>query len=257
MNPSSLTGRVALVTGATKNIGLAIAREFAQAGADLVITARTRDRLESVADELRGLGSGRVLPVAGDIGVAADVDDLAAAALAEFDGVDIVVNNALVDMGHQTLFETPPETWDNGLRSYIRSPVQLVKSLHPAMASRGHGSVINLVSTAAFMPVASLGAYGVMKASMWAMTRYMASELAPHVRVNALCPGTTSETASAGDNARWNAVLPFVPLKRMATPDETARSALYLASDMSSYTTGQVIFVDGGRVGLFGAYDTP
>jgi NAD(P)-dependent dehydrogenase (short-subunit alcohol dehydrogenase family) len=252
LDRTRLDGRVAIITGATRNIGLATARLFADAGADLLVTSRTAETLETVAGELRQDATGRVVAIAGDVCDLAHIEQIARRALDEFGGADVIVNNAFVQMGHQPLLDTPSDIWQTGLRGYIEGPTLLARHLAPSMAERGHGAVVNVVSTAAFTPVAGLAAYGIMKAAMWASTRYLAAELAPRIRVNAVCPGTTNESADAGTNATWARVLPLVPLARMATPDETAHAVLHLASDAASYTTGDVIFVDGGRVALSG-----
>jgi len=117
-------------------------------------------------------------------------------------------------------------------------------------------TTVTVVSTSGFVPVEGVAPYGVMKAAMWTLTRYLASELAPLVRVNALCPGTTSPNGQDAEVAQWQAdwqrLLPRVPMARMGSAKESASAVLYLASDMSSYVTGQVIFSDGGRVNLAG-----
>jgi NAD(P)-dependent dehydrogenase (short-subunit alcohol dehydrogenase family) len=239
-----------LVTGATKNIGLATARAFADRGANLVIVARSQDRLEQVAEELRERGGGRVVPVATDLTAPDQVAELGPTALEALGGIDVLVNNALVDMGHDLIVDSDPAVWQSGLDGYLRGPLALIAALADSMAERGRGSIVNLVSTAAFTPVRGLGAYGVMKAAMVAMNRYLAAELAPAIRVNAVCPGTTSEDGTTAGNANFERLVDRVPLKRMGTPDETAKAIVFLASDAASYTTGQVLFVDGGRVEL-------
>jgi NAD(P)-dependent dehydrogenase (short-subunit alcohol dehydrogenase family) len=256
-SPTDLNGRVAVITGATRNIGLATAREFARAGADLVISARSADTLHQVAAELEELGPGRVVPVTGDVTVADDLDRLASSALDSFGGVDVLVNNALVVMEHDSILDASDTEWEKGLRGYIQGPLRLIRTLAPSMAERGQGSIVNLVSTAGFMPVAGLGAYGVMKSAMWTLTRYLAAELAPQIRVNAVCPGTTSPDGTTEGRETWERLIKIVPLRRMGGPEESAKPVLFLASSASSYTTGQVIFVDGGRVGLGGANDLP
>ncbi|ODU07659.1 MAG: hypothetical protein ABS81_00780 [Pseudonocardia sp. SCN 72-86] len=246
------TGWNVVVTGATRNIGLATARAFAERGANLVITARSIDTLESVAQDLRDRGAGRVAAVSADLTTEDGAASLAATALHELGGVDVLVNNALVDMGHAPLLDTDPKVWDRGLQGYLRSPLTLMSAFADSMRRRGRGAVVNLVSTAAYVPVDSLAAYGILKAAMVSMNQYLAHELAPEIRVNAVCPGTTSPDGTTGDSEIWQRIIDRVPLGRMATPEETARTVLFLASDAASYTTGQVVFVDGGRVALAG-----
>jgi len=251
--PRPLAGRVAVVTGATKNIGLATAHELAGAGADLVITARTAHQLEEVARRLEVVHGGRVVPVAGDICDPGAVDELVSVTMSSFGGVDVVVNNALIRIPPaESTLDATDDDWDAGLAGYIKGPARLLRGLVPSMRARGHGSIVNLVSTAAFSAVPGLGAYGTSKAAMWAWSRYLAAELAPEIRVNAVCPGTTSEEGAdaVARSPIWQKILPLVPLARMGAPEECARAVLFLASDASSYTTGQVIFVDGGRVAL-------
>jgi NAD(P)-dependent dehydrogenase (short-subunit alcohol dehydrogenase family) len=242
-----------VVTGATKNIGLATATAFARAGANLVVNARSADRLDEVAQELHGLGAGEVVPVAADVTVRDDVQRLADESLRALGGIDVLVNNVLVDISHSSALATDPDVWSQGLTAYVESPLQLTAAFAESMRERARGSIVNLVSTAAYTPIPGLVAYGTMKSAMWTMTRYLAQELAPEIRVNAVCPGTTSADGTSGGSAGWERLLAKVPLQRMATPDETARAILFLASDAASYTTGQVVFVDGGRVPLSGS----
>jgi len=247
-----LEGRTALVTGASKNIGRAIALELALAGADVVITGRDPMRLDAAAAEMRSLAPGRrILPVAGDAANPDVLDHLAAEALRELGGIDVLVANAVFAEDQVApIVDSPPELWDRGMRGFVLGPLRLIRALHPRMAQRGHGSIITILSTAGFTPIPGRGAYGVMKSAMWTMTRYLAMELAPEVRVNALCPGTTSEDGQLREDNGW--LIPAVPLGRMGRAAELAQTALFLSSDASSYTTGQVVFCDGGRVSLAG-----
>ena len=242
-----LTGRVAIVTGASQNIGKAIAEALAEAGASLVISALDADELDAAAEEMRTTQRALVETVAGDLCEEGFAHQIADRALDAYGGVDIVVNNALIDKGERcALLEVSRPSWDRKFAGYLFSPLDLVARTTASMAERGHGSVINVVSGAALTPIVGMGAYGVSKATMWAMTRQLARELAPHVRVNALCPGTTTETGTI-EQAKTEPLLRSVPLQRMGTARESAEAALFLASDASSYTTGQMLRVDGGR----------
>jgi NAD(P)-dependent dehydrogenase (short-subunit alcohol dehydrogenase family) len=120
------------------------------------------------------------------------------------------------------------------------------------MIDAGSGCIVNILSTAAFLPLPIAAPYGVTKAALWTLTRYLARDWAPHIRVNAVTPGTTSVDGSI-QSVRWNALLPNVPLGRVGLARETAAAVAFLASDDSSYTTGQNLFVDGGRVATSGS----
>jgi NAD(P)-dependent dehydrogenase (short-subunit alcohol dehydrogenase family) len=245
-----------VITGASRNIGSAIAREFALAGADLVVSSRTRSDLDDIAADLRQRSGRRVVPVAADVSDTDAMAELAAQTLGAFDRVDVVVNNALLVAKSPLLAQpearsvvtAPRALWEEGFDGYIHGPMRLLHGLLPAMPDPG-GSVINVISTAGFRIVDGLGVYGVTKAAMWSLTRYLAAELAPGIRVNALCPGTTSPDGEVEVEAH-RPLLEKVPMKRMGAATEAAKAALFLAGDASSYTTGQVLFVDGGRVAL-------
>jgi NAD(P)-dependent dehydrogenase (short-subunit alcohol dehydrogenase family) len=137
--------------------------------------------------------------------------------------------------------------WRDAVEVNVTAPFELCRACVPGMRARGRGAVINVLSTAAFAVVPPMLAYGAMKSALWTMTKYLARECAPQVRVNAICPGTVQEGAEM-KVASWSKLLPLTALGRVGDPDELACAALFLASDAASYTTGQVIFVDGGRV---------
>jgi NAD(P)-dependent dehydrogenase (short-subunit alcohol dehydrogenase family) len=219
------------------------------------MTGRRPDRLAEAARIVADAGSGDVLAVAGDAGVDRDLDELAAAAVDRFGRVDVLVNNAPFAAGQdEPLLDVAPSRWEEGLAGCVRGPLRLLRHLVEPMRAGGRGSVVNVVSTAAFSPMPRLGPYGVAKAAMWAVTLRLARELAPDVRVNAVCPGTVS---GLGDNetpperlAARDRLLEHVPLGRRGLADEAAFAAQFLASPAAAYTTGQVLFVDGGRTSL-------
>nr|WP_170945387.1 MULTISPECIES: SDR family oxidoreductase [unclassified Rhodococcus (in: high G+C Gram-positive bacteria)] len=252
-----MSGRVALVTGASKNIGLASAKRFAEAGADLIISSSTDESLQRAATALRTETGRRVVAVVADARDPASMGALAETSLSEFGRVDIVMNNALLvaksplqqRVESKSILTAPTDLWDEGFAGYIHGPLALLRPLVPVMEQSGRGSIINVLSTAAFSIVDQFGVYGVTKAAMWSLTQYLAAELAPAIRVNALCPGTISESGEI-ENEAHRPLLAKVPLGRMGAADECASTALFLASDASAYTTGQVIQVDGGRVAL-------
>jgi NAD(P)-dependent dehydrogenase (short-subunit alcohol dehydrogenase family) len=243
-----LDGRTALITGASRNIGAAISRAFAEAGATVLLNARTAEPLEALAAELRGQYGVRAQALAADLSDAATrtrlIDEVG-----RLGGVDVLVNNATSGTRPDSALTTTPEQWRAAMEVNLTAPFELCQALVPAMRQRGRGAVINLLSTAAFAVVPPMMAYGAMKAALWTMTKYLARECAPEVRVNAICPGTVQEGGEL-KVASWSKLIPLTALGRVGDAHELAATALYLASDASSYTTGQCVFVDGGRVML-------
>jgi NAD(P)-dependent dehydrogenase (short-subunit alcohol dehydrogenase family) len=241
-----LDGRTALITGASRNIGAAISRAFAEAGAGLVINARTAGPLEACASALRERYGGPVLAVAADLSQPAERTRLIATIATAGLAIDVLVNNATSGGRPDSGLATSPEQWRDALEVNVSAPFELCRACVPGMQARGRGSIINVLSTAAFAVVPPMLAYGAMKSALWTMTRYLARECAPAVRVNAICPGTINE-GGAHKVPTWSKLLPLTALNRVGDPDELAGAALFLASDASSYTTGEVVFVDGGR----------
>lgn len=237
-----LDGRTALITGASRNIGAAIARAFADAGAALVLNARGAAGLEQLAGELRQRGV-PVTTVAADLAQAADRVRL----IERIGTVDVLVNNAASGGRPDSGLATTPEIWREAMEVNVAAPFELCRALVPGMRQRGRGAVINVLSSAAFAVVPPMLAYGASKSALWTMTKYLARECAPEVRVNAICPGTVQEGGTLKVPS-WSKLLPLTALGRVGDPSELAAAALFLASEASSYTTGQVLFVDGGRV---------
>ncbi|HEX7096759.1 MAG TPA: SDR family oxidoreductase [Acidimicrobiales bacterium] len=242
-----LDGKVALVTGGTGVIGNAIATRLAEAGADVVIVARRFDPLREAADRLAAATGRRVVPIAGDVGVPSSVESVLAQADDAFGRIDVLVNNTFVTGGERPIVELDLDDWDAPWRVNVLGPFQLSTACARGMMARDGGTIVNVLTTAAFVPLPPMAPYGVTKAALWMLTRYLAKECAPKVRVNAITPGTTSVDGSV-TFASWYTALPHVPLGRMGLARETAEAVLFLASDASSYTTGQNLFVDGGRV---------
>ena len=244
-----LDGQTALITGASKNIGAAIARTFADAGADLILVARAPDALEAVAEDIRRKSPVNVATVAADVGKSEDIDALLAV-LKVSAPVDVLVNNAYTkgETFGAEIADVPWSAWDECIRVNLQGPVALATAVSRGMRERGKGSIINLISPAAFQPAVGQAAYGASKAALWAFTLYLAREWAPGVRANGLCPGTTTGDPEHDPRMHiMNTVSARIPMGRLGSPDETAAAALWLASDASSYTTGQLLFVDGGR----------
>jgi NAD(P)-dependent dehydrogenase (short-subunit alcohol dehydrogenase family) len=240
-----LAGRTALITGSSRNIGAALATGFAKAGADLIMVARDQQRLAEHAEHVRAATGRRVETVATDV-ADPEAAERIAAAVTRSGRIDILVNNAFT--GGSTLApitDTPDRVWDEVLETNLLGPMRLCRRFAKNLAEVG-GSIVNVVSGSGLLPTPNLGPYGVSKAGLWMLTRYLAVELAPQVRVNALCPGVTTPDGAPGHPVQ-DALLPQIPLKRFAKPEELVGAAVYLSSDAASYTTGELLIVNGGR----------
>jgi 7-alpha-hydroxysteroid dehydrogenase len=243
--PFRLDGQVALVTGATKNIGRSIAATFAAAGASLVLTARTASDLEASCEQLRS-GGAQVRAVPGDVALDADVRRAVAAAIDTFGRIDVLVNNAYsAGAARPFALDVPDEDWDSCWRANVLGPYRLMQLAGRLMIEQGGGSIINILSISAFRHDPGMTAYAATKAALWSLTRYVATEAAPTVRVNAISPGPITENGLPRTEVEERN-LPLIPMARGGVPAEIATVALFLASPASSYVTGQVIGVDGG-----------
>jgi NAD(P)-dependent dehydrogenase (short-subunit alcohol dehydrogenase family) len=246
-----LDGLNAVVTGASRNIGASIATAVAESGADLVVVARDADRLQRFARSLNDrFPERRVIPIAADMGDRASVDRLVAAIETEVGLIDVIVNNAAA-VGTTTgvpILEVPDAAWDEVYEANLLGPFRLIRALvAPLLAAGRSGSVINVLSGAGFLPVPTQAAYGATKAALWMVTRSLALELAPAIRVNALVPGVVSESGAPRNRAQADVVASAVPFGRVGRPEEVAGAAVYLASPAASYTSGTVIFCNGAR----------
>ena len=247
MSLFSLAGRTAVITGASRNIGAAVSMGFAEAGADVVLVARDAGRLAAHAAAVRERTGRRVVEVAVDVTAPEAAEVIAAAAQRLSGGVDVLVNNAYSEGPVPTpLVETPESVWEEVLTTNLLAPVRLCARFASLLAESGRGAIINVVSGSGILPSPTLGAYGASKAALWMTTRSLAVELAPNVRVNALCPGITSPDGRPVHPTQEQ-LLPLVPLRRLGRADEMVGAAIYLASDAASYTTGELLIVNGGR----------
>lgn len=243
-----LEEKVAIVTGASSGIGLATALLFAREGARLVLAGRRRQALDAVVSEIEGSG-GRAVALAGDV----REDDFARAlvqeAVSRFGGLDVAFNNAGITGTLAPVAELPVEAWRETLDTNLTSAFLAARHQVPALRARGGGSLIftsTFVGHSVGMP--AMSAYAASKAGLLGFMTALAAELGPQgIRVNALLPGATDTpalTARTPEERAW--VGNLHALKRIATPDEMARSALYLASEESSFTTGHALLSDGG-----------
>jgi NAD(P)-dependent dehydrogenase (short-subunit alcohol dehydrogenase family) len=238
-----LTGKVALVTGGSRGLGREMVLAFAAAGADVVIASRKIDACEAVAAEVEALGR-RALPVAAHVGDWDGLADLAETAWNWQGHVDILVNNAGLSPLSPSPHETSQALFDKVVDINFKGPFRLTALIAARMADGNGGSIINISSSGALMPAASIGPYAGAKAGLNAMSMAMAMAYAPKVRVNILSPGTfrTDISRAWADNPR---IGEDIALGRIGEPGEIVTSALYLASDASSYTTGSILRVDG------------
>jgi NAD(P)-dependent dehydrogenase (short-subunit alcohol dehydrogenase family) len=248
MDKFRLDGKVAVITGASRNIGASIASGFAQAGADVILIARRTDRLVQVADIIRERNPGRrVEPISGDVGRAQDIERIIETTLDRFGQVDVLVNNAYARAERApTIFDHPDEAWTEPINVNVMAPYRLCRGFGPGMINGAGGSIINVLTGSAFQPNAGMAIYGSTKAALWMLTRYLALECAPKIRVNALAPGLVSETGEAISDTHRRLVA-TAPMQRVGHPDEMVGAAVYLASDAASYTTGEIVFCNGGR----------
>lgn len=250
MEQFSLAGKVAIVTGASRGIGEAIAMMFARAGAKVILASRKIDGLAAVAGAIRTSG-GEATTVVANMGNADAAQALVQQAVATYGGVDIVVNNAGTNPHFGPLLSSEESMWDKTLDVNLRGYFRLIREAVPSMAARGGGKVVNIASVAGIAPQPGMGLYCITKAGDVMLTQVLAVELAAqNIQVNAIAPGfikTQFSQAIWGNPALNDAVIAHTPAKRMGTVEEIASMALYLASPASNFTTGQVIAVDGGQ----------
>jgi 7-alpha-hydroxysteroid dehydrogenase len=242
-----LTGCVALVTGAGRGIGRGIALAFAEAGADVVCAARTRADLEATAGEVRARGR-RALVVPCDVMQTEALEALVAASVAEFGRLDLLVNNA-GGTGPRPALATSERFFENALRFNVTSPFLLTRLAVPEMLKTGGGAVVNISSRSSDMVQTAFVAYAAGKAALNMVTRNLAAELTPKVRVNAISVGGV-DTEALGvvlkDERARRAFEAGTPMGRPGTVEDIAACALYLASPAAGWVTGKVFQIDGG-----------
>jgi len=251
LNPSfDLAGKVAIITGASRGIGAAIAHCYASAGASVVLSSRKQEGLDTVAADIRAAG-GKALAVAAHTGDDVLVQHLVAQTVEAFGGVDILVNNAATNPHFGAILSAEDSHWDKTFDVNVKGYFRMVRACVPSMQGRGGGKVINMASIAGTAPQPGMGVYCVSKAAVLMLTAVLAVELAPfNIQVNAIAPGfvKTKFSAAIWANPAINeATLAGIPQHRMAEPTEIAGIALYLAAPASNFTTGATMLVDGGQ----------
>ncbi|QNP74162.1 SDR family oxidoreductase [Streptomyces roseirectus] len=238
MTSYSLHGRAALVTGATKGIGLAVARALTEAGARVCVTARDSVEVRRVARELDGAG----LP--GDLADPALPRALVALALREFGRLDVLVNNAAVNQPLGPLMDAEPALWARAFAVNVGAPLRLTQCAWRGWMREHGGAVVNVCTEGAVHVGAGVGAYSVSKAALLRLTEQLAGELGPGVRVNSVSPGLT-RTGMA--RFAWEGRTPDgLPLERFGEPEDVARAVLWLVSGEADWVTGADLLVDGG-----------
>ena len=246
-----LTGKVAIVTGSTKGIGLAIARRMAEQGATVVISSRKADACEAVAADINAAG-GKAIVIPCHVAYKEQLQALVDQTVARCGGLDIVVSNAAINPFLGPMSKASDEVFDRIMGTNVRSNFWLANMACPHIAERGGGSFIIISSVGGLMGSASLPLYSVSKAADIALVRNIAVEWGPkNIRANAIAPGlvrTDFARALWEDPVRYKKTTRDAPLGRIGEPDEIAGAAVYLASPSGSFLTGQTIVIDGGRM---------
>jgi NAD(P)-dependent dehydrogenase (short-subunit alcohol dehydrogenase family) len=245
-----LTGQVAIVTGAGRGIGKAIALGLAQAGADVVVAARTTEEIEDTALIIRDLGR-KALAIPIDVRDMDQIFGMLDKTLASFSRIDILVNNAGGGVPLNYLLDIKSSEWETAIQLNLNSVFLCTKAIGGEMVKLQSGSIINISSVAGLGPYPRVAAYAAAKAGVISFTKTLAVEWAPHnIRVNAVAPGPVMtpfmRKLAAEDSPRRQAQLKCIPLGRFGTPEDIAGVVIFLASNPSSYVTGETIVVDGG-----------
>ena len=250
-NLFDLTGKVAIITGASRGIGLAIADSFAAAGAKVILSSRKQEALDQAAETIHAKGT-EVLPFAAHTGDAESIRALVAVCLEKYGGIDILVNNAATNPHFGPILTSEESHWDKILDVNLKGYFRMAKACVESMRERGGGKIINVASVAGIQHQQGMGIYGISKAGVLMLTRTLAVELAAdNIQVNAIAPGFIQTKFS---QVLWETpeihqeIIAQVPQKRMGQPEDVAGLALYLASSASDFTTGAIMLVDGGQM---------
>jgi NAD(P)-dependent dehydrogenase (short-subunit alcohol dehydrogenase family) len=246
-----LSGKVAIITGGSRGIGLAIAEIYAAAGACIVLASRKQEACNEAVARIQENG-GEALAIAAHTGDVAAVQNLVTQTIEAYGGIDILVNNAGTNPHFGPLLAAEESQWDKTLDVNVMGYFRMAKAAVPAMRERGGGKMINMASVAGLEPQTMMGVYCVSKAAVLMMTKVLAAELAAdNIQVNAIAPGfvKTKFSSALWANEEINEmIVRAIPQRRMASPEEIAGIALYLASAASSFTTGATFVIDGGQL---------
>jgi NAD(P)-dependent dehydrogenase (short-subunit alcohol dehydrogenase family) len=250
MADQDLTDRVAIVTGASRGIGRAVAIELISRGATTVLASRNQADLDQVAREINALGGDRAVAIAAHIGKVDQLQALVDETIRRFGHIDILVNNAATSPHFGPTLDADLVAWDKTIKINVLGAFSLISLVVKAWMANHGGTIVNVASVAGFKPSLGLGVYGVSKAMLIALTRELSHELAPqHIRVNAVAPSviqTRFAEALWGNPVILDQVLRDTPLARLGTVEEVAKTVAFLVSDSASYITGETIAIDGG-----------
>lgn len=246
-----MDGKVALVTGGSRGIGRGIAEAFARAGARVMITSRSAESCEEAA---KAIGTG-VDFEAGHVGREADVDRVIEATLTRLGRIDVLVNNAATNPYAGPMIDVDRARWDKTLEINLTAPMFWTQKVWRRWMKEHGGAIVNISSVGGLATNPVLGTYDVTKAALIHMTKQLAAELAPKVRVNALAPGLvkTDFARALWEGGRGEKIQAAYPLKRIGEPEDVAGAALFLAADTGRWITGQTLVLDGGALIAFGA----
>ncbi|HUA42774.1 MAG TPA: glucose 1-dehydrogenase [Streptosporangiaceae bacterium] len=243
-----LTGKVALVTGGTRGLGRCMVSALAAAGADVIVTSRNADACRDVAEQVSKESGRRALARACHVGRWNEIGGLVDDAYAEFGHIDVLVNNAGMSPLYTSLDTVSEELFDKTIAVNLKGPFRLSALVGTRMAQGDGGSIISIASTAAIKPQPAYVPYAAAKAGLIALSEGLARTFGPSVRANVVMAGPFATDITAGwDWDAFNARVAEFALGRIGQPTEIVGAVLYLASDLSSYTTGAVIRVDGGE----------
>lgn len=250
MSLFDLTGKTALLTGASRGMGLAMATALADHGATVVLSARGQEALEEAASGINARGNGKAYGIACNVGDKTQLEALVTQARKDAGPIDILFGNAGVNPHYGRTMDIPDDAYEKTMSANVQSNLWLARLCAPDMTARGGGSMVFTSSIGAFKPTEVLGTYGVSKLALIGLVRNLATELGPDgIRVNALCPGLvrTEFARALWDNPKAEArAKKSIPLKRLGEADDFEGIAVFLASSASRYMTGQALTVCGG-----------
>jgi len=251
MKNFSLKNKVAIITGASRGIGFAIAKEYALAGAKVIISSRNQDALDHAAEKINKNG-GKVLPIAAHTGDIDAIKKMVSQGISTYGDIDILVNNAATNPHFGPILTATEEQWEKTLSVNLLGYFRIIKNCVESMRKRGSGKIINIASVSGIQAQPGLGVYSVSKSSVLMLTKVLALELSKdNIQVNAIAPGLFKTRFS---RKLWDTpeileeTLKHIPLHRIGDPNELTGIALYLASSASDFTTGSVFVIDGGQL---------